>query len=100
MQIQFGIVRALNLSMSNEPVAKRMLVFHSAYTYEYLREFGMEIFVQARDAGNFFEEIQSTINSIRNIKDLSDLEIFCEEFGLNDIDNEMSFPSLVKKAYS
>jgi hypothetical protein len=52
------------------------------------------------DYSNFFEEIQSTINSIRNIKDLSDLEIFCEEFGLNDIDNEMSFPSLVKKAYS
>lgn len=52
------------------------------------------------DYSNFFEEIQSTINSIRNIKDLSGLEIFCEEFGLNDIDNEMSFPSLVKKAYS
>ena len=51
------------------------------------------------DYSNFFEEIQSTINSIRNIKDLSDLEIFCEEFGLNDIDNEMSFPRLVEKAY-
>ena len=51
------------------------------------------------DYENFFEEIQSTINSIRNIKDLSGLEIFCEEFGLNDIDNEMSFLSLVKKAY-
>ena len=51
------------------------------------------------DYSNFFEEIQSTINSIRNIKDLSDLEIFCEEFGLNDIDNQMSFPNLVKEAY-
>jgi hypothetical protein len=51
------------------------------------------------DYSNFFEEIQSTINSIRNIKDLSGLEIFCEEYGLNDIDNEMSFPNLVKKAY-
>jgi len=51
------------------------------------------------DHENFFEEIQSTINSIRNIKDLSGLELFCEEFGLNDIDNEMSFPSLVKQAY-
>jgi hypothetical protein len=51
------------------------------------------------DYENFFEEIQSTINSIRNIKDLSGLELFCEEFGLNDIDNEMSFPSLVKQAY-
>lgn len=51
------------------------------------------------DYSNFFEEIQSTINSIRNIKDLSALEIFCEEFGLNDMDNEMSFPKLVKEAY-
>ena len=51
------------------------------------------------DYSNFFEEIQSTINEIRNIKDLSDLEIFCEEFGLNDIDNQMSFPNLVKEAY-
>jgi hypothetical protein len=51
------------------------------------------------DYENFFQEIQSTINSIRNIKDLSGLEIFCEEFGLNDIDNQMSFPNLVKEAY-
>ena len=51
------------------------------------------------DYSNFFEEIQSTINEIRGIKDLSDLEIFCEEFGLNDIDNQMSFPNLVKEAY-
>ena len=47
----------------------------------------------------FYEEIQSTINSIRNINNLSSLEVFCEEFGLNDIDNEMSFPALVKEAY-
>ena len=53
--------------MSNEPVAKRMLVFHSAYTYEYLREFGMEIFVQARDAGNFFEEIL-TVSPVANLQ--------------------------------
>ena len=51
------------------------------------------------DYSNFFEEIQSTINEIRGIKDLSDLEKFCEEYGLNDIDNEMSFPNLVKQAY-
>lgn len=51
------------------------------------------------DYHNFYEEIQSTINEIRGIKDLSDLERFCEEFGLNDMDNEMSFPNLVKKAY-
>lgn len=51
------------------------------------------------DYHNFYEEIQSTINEIRGIKDLSDLERFCEEFGLNDMDNEMSFPNLVKQAY-
>ena len=33
------------------------------------------------DYSNFFEEIQSTINEIRGIKDLSDLEKFCEEYG-------------------
>jgi hypothetical protein len=51
------------------------------------------------DYDNFYEEIQSTINAIRCIKDLSDLEVFCEEYGLNDMDNEMSFPNLVKQAY-
>jgi glycosyltransferase involved in cell wall biosynthesis len=57
--------------MSNQPVAKRMLVFHSAYTYEYLIEFGMEIFVQARDAGNFFEEIL-TVSPVANLQYLTD----------------------------
>jgi hypothetical protein len=51
------------------------------------------------DYENFYEEIQSTLNEIKGIKDLSGLEKFCEEYGLNDIDNEMSFPNLVKKAY-
>jgi hypothetical protein len=51
------------------------------------------------DYESFYEEIQSTLNEIRGIKDLSGLEKFCEEYGLNDIDNEMSFPNLVKKAY-
>jgi len=37
--------------------AKKMLVFHSAYTYENLKQLGLEIFVQSRDAGNFFENI-------------------------------------------
>ena len=48
---------------------------------------------------NFYDEVQSTINEIRGIKDLSGLEKFCEEYGLNDMDNEMSFPNLVKQAY-
>lgn len=39
------------------PNAKRMLVFHSAYTFEYLRKFGMEVFVQSRDAEEFFETV-------------------------------------------
>jgi hypothetical protein len=51
------------------------------------------------DYENFYEEVQSTINEIRGIKDLSGLEKFCEEYGLNDLDNEMSFPRLVEKAY-
>lgn len=40
--------------MSN---AKRMLVFHSAYTFEDIKKLGLEIFVQSRDAGYFFEKI-------------------------------------------
>ena len=48
---------------------------------------------------NFYDEVQSTINEIRGIKDLSGLEKFCEEYGLNDMDNEMSFPRLVEEAY-
>ena len=43
--------------MSKSIFTNKMLDFHSAYTYEYLKVSGMEIFVQARDAGNFFQEI-------------------------------------------
>jgi glycosyltransferase involved in cell wall biosynthesis len=53
--------------MSNEPVAKKMLVFHSSYTYDQLIDFGMEIFVQARDAGNFFDEIL-TVSPVANLQ--------------------------------
>ncbi len=49
------------------PKYTRMLVFHSAYTFEYLKEFGMEIFVQARDAGNLFEEVL-TVSPIANLQ--------------------------------
>jgi glycosyltransferase involved in cell wall biosynthesis len=34
-----------------------MLVFHSAYTMDYLTKFGMHIFVQSRDAGHFFDSV-------------------------------------------
>ena len=53
--------------MNSNPAAKRMLVFHSAYTYEQLKKLGMEIFVQARDAGNFFEEIL-TVSPVANLQ--------------------------------
>lgn len=53
--------------MNNKPVSKRMLVFHSAYTYDQLKKLGMEIFVQARDAGDFFEEIL-TVSPIANLQ--------------------------------
>jgi glycosyltransferase involved in cell wall biosynthesis len=46
---------------------KKMLVFHSAYTYDQLKQLGMEIFVQARDAGNFFDEIL-TVSPIANLQ--------------------------------
>ena len=51
------------------------------------------------DYDNFYDEIQSTINEIRGIHSLNDLERFCEEYGMNDMDNSMSFPNLVKEAY-
>lgn len=36
---------------------RRMLVFHSAYTVDYIRKYGLEIFVQSRDAGHFFSSV-------------------------------------------
>ena len=51
------------------------------------------------DYHNFYDEIQSTLNEIRDIHNLNDLELFCEGYGLNDMDNEMSFPNLVKEVY-
>ena len=57
--------------MSRNPVKKKMLVFHSAYTFDHLKEFGMEIFVQALDAGNFFDEIL-TVSPVANLQYASD----------------------------
>lgn len=51
------------------------------------------------DYESFYDEIQSTLNEIRGIHSLNELERFCEEYGMNDVDNGMSFPNLVKKAY-
>jgi len=53
-----------------------MLVFHSAYTFEYLKKYGMDIFVQSRDGGHFFDSVltvspiaslQYEINDLRRI---------------------------------
>jgi len=51
------------------------------------------------DYESFYDEIQSTLNEIRGIHSLNELERFCEEYGMNDMDNAMSFPNLVKEAY-
>lgn len=43
--------------MSELTSKKKMLVFHSAYTFNDLKERGLEIFVTSRDAGQFFAEV-------------------------------------------
>ena len=48
----------------------------------------------------FYNEIQTSINEIRAINDLSLLEKFCEDYGFNDLEGELAFPNLVKAAYS
>lgn len=51
------------------------------------------------DYKDFYNEIQSSITEIRNITNLSLLEAFCEDYGLNDTGGELSFPNLVTEAY-
>ena len=52
------------------------------------------------DYDSLYTEFQSAVNDLRNVKDLSGLEAFCESFGLNDdITNVFSFPALVAEAY-
>ena len=52
------------------------------------------------DYETFYDEIQSSLNEIRGIHSLSDLERFCESMGFNDeITNPFSFPALVNQAY-
>ena len=49
---------------------------------------------------NNVEIVQSVINEIRGINTLSELERFCEAWGLNEENtNPMSFPALVAEAY-
>jgi hypothetical protein len=52
------------------------------------------------DYKEFYNEIQTSINEIRAITNLSLLEEFFESYGFNDIEGELAFPSLVKQAYS
>jgi len=47
----------------------------------------------------FYIEIQSAIRDIQYITSLNMLEEYCEQYGLNDMDNALSFPNLVKEAY-
>lgn len=52
------------------------------------------------DYETFYDEVQSPLHEIRNIRNLNELEVFCEGWGFNDeITNPMSFLSLVKQAY-
>ena len=51
------------------------------------------------DYEEFYQEFQSPLNEIRAINSLDELEVFCESWGMNDMDNGMSFPNLVKEAY-
>jgi hypothetical protein len=54
---------------------------------------------RAIDYDEFYEELIPVVNQIQKLSNLNDLEAFCEEYGLNDMDNYMSFPNLVKQAY-
>jgi hypothetical protein len=51
------------------------------------------------DYEEFYEELIPTIVAIKSITTIGNLEEFCEEYGMNDMDNAMSFPNLVKEAY-
>ena len=51
------------------------------------------------DYNEFYEELMPVVIQLNKLRDLNDLEAFCEEYGLNDMDNYMSFPNLVKQAY-
>ena len=62
-----GVPRAQNLAMINKPAAKRMLVFHSAYTFEDIKARSLEVYVTSKDAGKFFETIL-TVSPIASLQ--------------------------------
>ena len=61
--------------------------------------FGMNSDKDGTDYDEFFTEFSDAMNQIVKIKSVDDLDFFCEDFGLNDLDPEfpLSFPNLAKK---
>ena len=51
------------------------------------------------DYKEFYLESKVAIKEIQSIDTLNDLEKFCEDYGFNDLEGELSFPNLVKEAY-
>jgi hypothetical protein len=51
------------------------------------------------DYQEFYLESKVAIKEIQSIDTLNDLEKFCEDYGFNDLEGELSFPNLVKEAY-
>ena len=45
----------------------RMLVFHSAYTYDFIKKYGLEIFVTSRDASGVFQDVL-TVSPIASLQ--------------------------------
>ena len=51
------------------------------------------------DYETLYEELTPVLIAIKNINTIGNLEEFLEEYGMNDMDNAMSFPNLVKEYY-
>jgi hypothetical protein len=49
------------------------------------------------DYEEFFEDIENCLKDICNIKSVNDLDQFCEEWGLNDLQGDLSFYQLAKE---
>ena len=49
------------------------------------------------DYQEFFEDIEKCIKEIYTINSVSDLDEFCEEWGLNDLQSGLSFYELAKE---
>jgi len=47
--------------------SKKLLVFHSAYTFDDIKSRGLEVFVSARDAGEFFDSVL-TVSPIASLQ--------------------------------